>query len=106
MKRHGNDRVETAFANALVVERRNEPARDQMTEMNLFSVFEIENHVPNDPASAIGRDCGLEIKVSMRAVGTGEFGRDRAVKWFGTFRAKRRNNPRDFGFALGAKIFA
>src|SRR2546428_10419006 len=78
MKRHGNDRVETAFANALVVERRNQPARDEMTEMNLFSAFEIANHMPNDPASAIGRDCGLEIKVPMRAVGAGEFRRERA----------------------------
>ena len=42
----------------------------------------------------------------MRAVGAGEFGRDRTVKWFGAFRAKRRNNLGDFGVALGAKIFA
>src|SRR5205807_8738686 len=72
MRRHGNDRVETAFANTCVVERSNEPARDEMAEMNLFSVCEIETHVPNDPASAIGRDCGLEVKVSMRAIGAGE----------------------------------
>src|SRR5438132_394997 len=92
MKRNRNDRIEMAFTNALIVERRHEPARDQMAKINLLSVFKIKNHVSNNSASAISRDGSLEIKFAMSAVGARELSCDRAVEGFGTFGAKGRND--------------
>src|SRR5215471_11316548 len=106
MERNGNDRVEMAFAQALVVERRNESARNEMAQMNLSAVFEIEDNVPNDSAAAIDRNSGVEIERAMRAIGAGERLCDCAIKWLGTFCAKRRHDSRHFCFTFGAKIFA
>jgi len=89
MKRNGNDRVETAFAESLIVERGDQPARDQMTKMDLAAVFKIENDVANNAAAAVGRDGGIEMERAMRAVGAGKRGCDCTVKRLGTFRAKR-----------------
>jgi hypothetical protein len=106
MKRNGNHRVETAFAESLIVERGDQPARDQMTKMDLAAVFKIENDVANNAAAAVGRDGGIEMERTMRAVGAGKRGCDCTVKRLGTFRAKRRHNSGNLRFALAAKIFA
>src|SRR5260370_9187417 len=105
MQRDGNDRIETACAKELVVERGYQPARDQMAKMNLASVFKIENHVANDAAASVSRNRGVEMEDEMGAVGAGKGGGDCAVKRLGTFRAKRRHNSGNVCFAFAAKIF-
>src|SRR5260370_22249145 len=89
MQRNGNDRIETAFAKTLVVERGHQPARDQMAKMNLASVFKIENDVANDSAASVSRNRGVEIEDAMGAVGAGEDGANSAIKRLGTFPAHR-----------------
>src|SRR6266446_1942763 len=106
MKRNGNDRVETAFAESLIVERGDQPARDQMTKMDLAAVFKIENDVANNAAAAVGRDGGIEMERAMRAVSAGKRGCDCTVKRLGTSRAKRWHNSRNLRFAPATKIFA
>src|SRR5439155_3846626 len=105
MKRNGNDRVETAFAESLIVERGDQPARDQMTKMDLAAVFKIENDVANNTAAAVGRDGGIEMERAMRAVGAGKRGCDCTVKRLGTFHAKWRYNLVNLRFSRSAKIF-
>ena len=74
--------------------------------MNLAAVFEIENDLPNDSAAAECGHGGVEINLAMRAVRAIERVCDRARERFRAFRAKRRNDARDFRFAFTAKIFA
>src|SRR5205085_6083800 len=103
MQRNGNDRIETAFAKTLVVERGHQPARDQMAKMNLASVFKIENDVANDSAASVSRNRGVEMEDAMGAVGAGKDGGNCAIKRLGTFRAKRRPNSANFCVAFAAK---
>jgi hypothetical protein len=73
--------------------------------MKLPAVFEIENDTPNDAAAPKSRHSRIKIKFAMRAIGAIKRGSDRADKWLRTSPAKRRNDARDLGIALGAKIF-
>ena len=104
MQRNGNDGIETALVQSGIIESGNKPTRDKMPEMNLFSVFEIQNHVARDSAAAISGDRSVKVEKAMRAVGAGECGSDRAIERLGAFRAKRRHDPGKFCFAIGAKI--
>jgi hypothetical protein len=65
VQRNRNDRIERALAQSRIIERGDEPARDQMAKMNLPAVLEIENHMTRDAAASIGGDSGLEIKNAM-----------------------------------------
>src|ERR1700730_18506214 len=93
MQRHWDNRVELAFAKTFVIECRDQPARDQMSKMNLAAVFKIEDHVANNSATAISRNRGLEVKCAMRAVGAVEGGRDRSIERLRAFVAKRPHDP-------------
>src|SRR5260370_27585542 len=99
MKRNGNDRVETAFAESLIVERGDQPARDQMTKMDLAAVFKIKNDAANNAAAAVGRDGGIEMESAMSAVGAGKRASDSTVTPLRTFRTKRRHNSTNPPFA-------
>src|SRR5437879_12532127 len=98
MKWNGNDRVETAFAESLIVERGDQPARDQMTKMDLAAVFKTENDVANNAAAAVGRDGGTEMERAMRAVGAGEGGCACTGTRFGAFRADRWHTSRSIRY--------
>jgi len=104
MERNRNDRVEAPFAKTLVVERGDQPPRDQMAKMDLPAVFKIENDMANNPAAAKSRNRGLEIEGAMRAIGAGERGCDCAIKRLRAFVTKWRYDPGNFRFALGAEI--
>ena len=106
MERDGNDGIETAFAKTFVIERGHQPARDQMAKMNLATVFEIENHVADDPAASVSGNRRVEMKDPMGAIGTGKHRRNCAVKRLGAFRAKRRHDSGNLRFTILAKIFA
>src|SRR2546430_13648882 len=62
MERNGNDRVESALTKTLVIERRHQPARDQMPKIDLSAVFKIENDVANNPAAAKSRNRSVEME--------------------------------------------
>src|SRR5438309_3417672 len=106
MQANGNDRVGTTFAEAFIVERCHQPARDQMAKVNLAAVFKIEDHVANDSAAAVSGNRGVEMEDAMGAVSAGKCGGDRAAERFRAFRAKRRHNSGNVSFTLVTKIFA
>ncbi len=70
MERDGNDRVEAVFAKTLVVECGYQPPSDQMAQMNLATVFKIEDYVANDSTASVSRNRSVEMKSTMGAVGT------------------------------------
>src|SRR5262249_24408966 len=74
--------------------------------MDLATVLKIENDFANDTASPISRNCGLEVKLAMGAVGARKRAGNCAVKWFRTFRTERRPNSRNLRFPPSTKIFA
>src|SRR5207237_3713232 len=106
MERNGDDRVEAALAEPLVVERCHQPACDQMTEMDLPAVFKIEHDVPNYSTTAVSRNGGVEMEKTMSAVSAGKGAGDCAIERLGTFCAKRRHYSTNLRFAFKAKIFA
>ena len=53
MKRNRDDQVESAFAKSFIIQRGDEPTRDQVTKVNLPAVLEIQDNLANDPALAI-----------------------------------------------------
>src|SRR4030095_9554633 len=83
-----------------------EPARYQMSQVNLARLFKFVNHMTNNPATSICRHGCVEVKSAMRAIGTGERARDRAFEGFGAFLTKRRRDADSFAFALAAHIVA
>src|SRR5438874_8897644 len=106
MQWNGNDRIETAFAKTLVVERGHQPARDQVAKMDLAPVFKIENHMANDSAASVSGNGGVEMEGAMGAVGARESSGDCSGKGLGAFRAKRRHDSGNLRFTILAKIFA
>src|SRR6266545_2139805 len=106
MQRHRDDKIEAATPQPCVVQRCAEPARHEMTQVNLATVLKVVNNLANNPATAVGGNGRIEVNGAMGAIGAGEFTGDRAFERFGAFLAKRRNNAYDLCFALITQILA
>jgi len=100
MKRHRHDYIEVALAKSFIVQRRVEPTRYKMAQMNLATVFKFVDDLANDTATAVrGHGC-VEVNRAMGTVGTGKGVGDRTLERFGAFLAKWRDDPDGFCFAL------
>jgi hypothetical protein len=105
MQWHRNNQIKLAIANSIVLHCCQQPARNQMPEMGLPAVLKIENNVTRDSTASESGDCGVEIKLPVRAIGAVKRVGDFPGKRLRTFRAKWRDNPRQLRLALVAKIF-
>jgi hypothetical protein len=106
MKRHRHDYIEVASAKSFIVQRRVEPTRYKMAQMNLATVFKFVDDLANDTATAVrGHGC-VEVNRAMGTVGTGKGVGDRTLERFRTFFAKWRDDTDSFCFALIAQILA
>jgi hypothetical protein len=87
-----------------IVERLDQPLGDRMAEMNLMSVFEIEQDFAHHTAAAIGRDRGGEVQKTVSAIGARERFRDRALERFRAGHAEGWLDARRLLLASGAEI--
>src|SRR6266853_6803888 len=88
MQRHWNNNVESAAAQPRIVKSGGEPARHQMTEMDLVPVLKVMDDLANDSATAIRRDSSVKMNRAMRAVRANKRAGNCAFEWFGAFPAK------------------
>ena len=103
---HRHDDVELASAKPLVIQRSMEPARYQVTQVNLPSVFKFMDDLANDPTTAVcGHRC-VEVDRAMGAVGADKLAGNGAFEGLGAFLAKWRYDADDLRFALIAEIVA
>jgi hypothetical protein len=106
MKRDRHDYIEVALAKSFIVQRRVEPTRYKMAEMNLATVFKFVDDLANDTATAVcGYGC-VEVNRAMGTVGTGKSIGDRTLERFRAFLAKWRDDADGFCFASMAKVLA
>src|ERR1700726_1339136 len=73
--------------------------------MHPTAIFEIQNHMPDDAATAEGGDGGIKVEFAVSAVGAIKRAGYRSRKWLGTLRAKWRTDPHQLRFALFANVF-
>ena len=106
MQWHGHDYVELAPLEAFIVKRRAEPARHEMSQMNLSRVLKVVNDLSDDTAAAIRRRRCIKVNGAMSAVRARERGRNRAFEWLGALLTKRCNDSYRLCFALLAEMFA
>jgi len=106
MKRHRHDYIEVALAKSFIVQRRVEPTRYKMAQMNLAAVFKFVDDLANDTATAVRCHGGVEVNRAMGTVGTGKGVGDRTLERFRAFLAKWRDDPDGFCFALVAEVLA
>src|SRR4029450_4992737 len=104
MQGHRDDNVEPATTQSCVIQRRAEPARHGLTQINLMTVLKVVNDLANNPATAVCGNGRVEVNGAMGAIRAREFTGNRAFERFGTFLAKRRNNADDLCFALITEI--
>src|SRR5439155_10684274 len=88
------------------MQRRTEPARYQMTQVNLAPVFKFMNDNANDPSTAVSSHRGVEMKRAMGTIRTRERARDRTFERFGAFLAKGRDDADRLRFANIAQVLA
>ena len=105
MERHWNDDVEATITQSFVIQRRAQPMRNEITQINLVTVLEPVNDLAHNPAAAICRHRCVEMDSSMSTVGASKCTGDRAFEWLGALLAKRRDDADGFSFALVAEIF-
>jgi len=106
MKRHRHDYIEVALAKSFIVQRRVEPTRYKMAQMNLATVFKFVDDLANDTATAVcGHGC-VEVNRAMGTVGARKYSGESAVERFRAFLAKWRDDPDGFCFALIAEVLA
>ncbi len=77
-----------------------------MTEMELATIFEIEDELAHDSAAAIRSYRRIEAERAMAAIRAGEDSGNRTRKLFRAFLTKRRFNSWCFRLAVGAKIIS
>src|SRR5205823_11776335 len=106
MEWNGNDHIETAAAQPCVPHRFAQPGGEGMTQLALPAVLEFVHEFADEAATAISGDRAVEMQSAMLAVRATERLRDRAGEWLGTFRTKRRDDPRRARPAIRAKILA
>src|SRR6266567_2017375 len=102
MQRHWNNNVESAAAQPRIVKCGGEPARHQMTEVDLAPVLKIMDDLANDSATAIRRNSSVKMNRAMSAVRANERAGNCAFERFGAFPAKGRDNARGLLLAFCA----
>jgi hypothetical protein len=104
MKRDGNDEIELPAAETRIIQRFPKPRGEGMAQVTLAGVFELVNQTPDESPAPIHRDRAIKVQNPVLAVRAAKSLRDRAGKWLGAFRTKRRHDPRRATLAIGAEI--
>jgi|SRR6516225_11431733 len=100
MKGHRHDYIEVALAKSLIVQRRVEPTRYKMTQINLATILKFVDDLANDTATAVcGHGC-VEVNRAMGTVRTDKSVDDRTLERFRAFLTKWRDDAGGFCFAL------
>src|SRR6266516_1877892 len=103
---HRHHNGELASAKPFVIQRSMKPARYEVTQVNLPSVFKFMDDLANDPTTAVCRHRCVEVNRAMGAVGTGKLAGDGAFEGLGAFLAKWRDDADGLRFAPIAEILA
>ena len=104
MKRNGHNDVETTTVETGIDETFRKPGRNRKAQVALTAILELVKNTADEAAAPVRCDRAIEMQGSMFAVCAAERLRNRAGKWFGTFRAKRRGNAGRETLALGAQV--
>jgi hypothetical protein len=105
MQRDWDNDIESRRIEADIVQHFAQPIANQVSQIEVFVIFEFVDEPAHDAAGAVTGNGRFEVEGLVGAVAAGKRAGDRAGKWLGAFGTEWWDNSRRASLTVGAQIF-